>query len=118
MYKKNDTISLKFEPKEGYVFCGWQSIPSKSVKFADAEKLETTATIVSDSGSVRIFPKAVLIPDVKSFYPGLEQAGFPQDTTIVIRFNYVEPEIPEGNWYTTIVRFADGSVYQTEPVLR
>lgn len=86
-YKKGDSVKLKVEPRNTYVFSGWACEPPDSVIFADSKMTETEAEVSVNTENIKIFPVLSLIPAVESFYPPLEQSGFPQDTTIVIKFN-------------------------------
>jgi len=53
-------------------------------------------------------------------YAVWETRGYEAGDPVVCEssFSYEIPEVKTGYWYTTIVHFADGKVYQTEPVLK
>lgn len=86
-YKKGDSFNISFTPKDEYKFLEWMCAPEGAVEFEDKTEKSTAAIIKLASGSLKIFPKNALYPDISSFYPPMEQAGFPQDTTIEIKFN-------------------------------
>ncbi len=86
-YKNGDYVSLKYQYKDTHIFNGWKCMPEGAVEFSDSDSLESKAVLKTSSGKVKIYPETLLIPAAESFYPPLEQTGFPQDTSIVIRFN-------------------------------
>lgn len=86
-WKKGDFIELKFANKDSYIFKGWTCVPENAVEFFGKDQFEAKVQILRDDTDIKIYPVTYLIPAVQSFYPPLDQAGFPQDTSIVIRFN-------------------------------
>lgn len=86
-YKAGDSINLKFESKKQYKFIKWKADPQDSVIFSPADDEETVAKIIKSDNKIVISPVVYLIPAVEDFSPKHEQAGFPQDTYIVIKFN-------------------------------
>lgn len=92
-YKKGDEISLKFEPKEDYLFIEWKCEPEGSVKFDNKSERNTTAEIVDRKENIVIYPQTYLIPKIETFYPASTPGGVPQDASIFVTFNKpVKPE--------------------------
>ena len=91
--KRNDSFDLKFSPSDDWKFIGWQVINRASgepvenvVKFGDASKLETKATLLKPSDNLLICPKCLLLPDVVSVTPAGSEIAY-ANTPIVITFN-------------------------------
>lgn len=85
-YKKGDSIDLKFEPKNSYMFAGWKATPEDSVIFEDKNSLKTKATINGEDISIIIEAVTYDRPAV-TFLPR-NGVSVEKNTPIIITFNH------------------------------
>lgn len=91
--KKKETFEIKFTPADDWQFIKWEAIDRTTgelipdaVAFADATKLETTATIIKPTENLQIHPKCVMMPKIVSITPASIELAY-ANTPIVITFN-------------------------------
>lgn len=91
-YSKDETVSIKFEPREGYNFTGWSITDTEGkdasayVEIADATALKTKITVRENITGINIRPTSDLIPEIMTA-PNLINAGVCYDLDLIFKFN-------------------------------
>lgn len=92
--KIGESINVKYEPKENYIFTGWNIIdgdgkvvPESVLHISDKTLSSMTLTVSGPLNGVSITPNSYLVPAVISTSPKQDSTNVDCDTTIVMKFN-------------------------------